>query len=111
MAQVAYEYEPLSSPERNIHIAVLQPALRFKAGLKIKFVIRKLKVEKPAYEALSYVWGSEKSLSTVEVDSSGEMSVISITQNLDVALRYLRFTEEPRYIWVDALCINQKANN
>lgn len=33
--------------------------------------------------------------------------VISITKNLDTALRHLRHKDEPRLIWIDALCIDQ----
>jgi hypothetical protein len=35
---------------------------------------------------------------------------LSITRNLDIALRHLRSRSEPRSIWVDAICINQKDN-
>jgi hypothetical protein len=35
-------------------------------------------------------------------------SSISITNNLDIALRHLRYTTEDRQLWVDSLCINQK---
>lgn len=64
----------------------------------------------PAYEALSYVWGSEDNPSHVDVRSQLNTEEIVITKNLDVALRHLRYKEAPRYLWVDALCINQ-ANN
>jgi hypothetical protein len=33
---------------------------------------------------------------------------LSITRNLDVALRHLRYRSEPCSVWVDATCINQK---
>jgi hypothetical protein len=33
--------------------------------------------------------------------------VLSVSRNLDLALRYLRHTCTPRSIWIDALCINQ----
>jgi hypothetical protein len=33
--------------------------------------------------------------------------VLSVSRNLDLALRYLRHTYTPRSIWIDALCINQ----
>lgn len=32
---------------------------------------------------------------------------VPITENLDIALRHLRYEETPRYLWIDALCINQ----
>jgi hypothetical protein len=33
--------------------------------------------------------------------------VIQIRKNLEAALRHLRLTQEARYLWVDAICINQ----
>jgi hypothetical protein len=30
-----------------------------------------------------------------------------VTSNLDVALRYLRLKDQPRVLWIDAICINQ----
>ncbi|KIN08291.1 hypothetical protein OIDMADRAFT_98373, partial [Oidiodendron maius Zn] len=57
------------------------------------------------YEALSYVWGSLKNPKNA-IMSDG--SSISITNNLDIALRHLRYTTEDRQLWVDSLCINQE---
>jgi hypothetical protein len=31
-----------------------------------------------------------------------------ITNNMECALRHLRYTESPRVLWVDAICINQQ---
>ncbi|KAI1868839.1 hypothetical protein JX265_006818 [Neoarthrinium moseri] len=72
----------------------------------------------PRYEALSYVWGArEKKKRYVYIKGSGHWrSVkvsqrISITHNLDIAIRHLRYLDGPRYMWIDALCINQKDDN
>lgn len=59
--------------------------------------------ESPAYEALSYVWGPTTPPGTIHLSSS----TISITPNLDAALRHLRHPAASRTLWVDALCINQ----
>ncbi|ETN41540.1 uncharacterized protein HMPREF1541_03476 [Cyphellophora europaea CBS 101466] len=58
---------------------------------------------KPAYEALSYVWGNAKD--TIEVICNDRK--VSITRNLADALHRLRQTGQVRILWVDALCINQ----
>ena len=58
------------------------------------------------FEALSYAWGSVDNPSQVQIQSDGNRH-LTITRNLDIALRYLRFSDEPREIWVDALCIDQ----
>jgi len=57
------------------------------------------------YEALSYVWGSEKDPIAITV---GRRWSLNVSQNLDAALKHLRFEAEPRVLWVDAICINQE---
>lgn len=59
------------------------------------------------FEALSYVWGSQDDPSYVRVLFGAHLGTLPITRNLDVTLRHLRQPMEARYIWVDALCINQ----
>jgi hypothetical protein len=57
----------------------------------------------PPYVALSYVWG----------DSLNRRSILlggitfSVTENLAMALSYLRQDNFPVILWVDAVCINQ----
>lgn len=59
--------------------------------------------ERPIYEALSYVWGNEQDLTTIEV--SGRR--VGITRNLSAALSRLRSQSDARAVWVDQLCIDQ----
>lgn len=57
------------------------------------------------YEALSYTWGEEYSYSLPHILLDGRKK--SVTHNLFDALAILRLKHEPRYLWIDALCINQ----
>ena len=57
-----------------------------------------------AYDALSYVWGSLQP--EVPITCDGKSCLIS--RSLDQALRSLRQKEKPLYMWIDAMCINQK---
>lgn len=59
--------------------------------------------EKIEYEALSYAWGAEKCVRRVLVDGVP----LPITENLDRALRRLRYPDCYRMLWIDTLCINQ----
>ena len=60
------------------------------------------------YECLSYCWGDGNSLREVFVRATAsEYHKISITANLHSALRRLQQTHASRYLWIDALCINQ----
>ena len=58
----------------------------------------------PPFEALSYVWGQGRAVHPVLCDGGA----VSITQNLDDALRSLRLPTQARRLWVDAICIDQQ---
>ncbi|KAH7370401.1 heterokaryon incompatibility protein-domain-containing protein [Rhexocercosporidium sp. MPI-PUGE-AT-0058] len=57
----------------------------------------------PQYEALSYEWGA----TTRDHFVICEGAKVMITANLLAALKRLRLSDQPRYIWIDAICINQ----
>ncbi|TLD25003.1 hypothetical protein PspLS_05907 [Pyricularia sp. CBS 133598] len=61
----------------------------------------------PHYEALSYVWGDPVFNHELHVVDDSKEDVVHITKNLSEALRRLRLPDEPRTLWVDAICINQ----
>lgn len=76
---------------------------RFSDPLTGSFIERNLDNGSIEYEALSYVWGSTYSNCYIDIDGW----VSSITGNLEDALRRLRKTDDVRYVWADAICINQ----
>ncbi|EHK26244.1 uncharacterized protein TRIVIDRAFT_8990, partial [Trichoderma virens Gv29-8] len=58
----------------------------------------------PPYEALSYTWDSQ--LSDQVIYANGRK--FFITKNTHDAIRRLRLEPgETRYLWIDAICINQ----
>jgi hypothetical protein len=69
------------------------------------------------FDALSYVWGSPEELDPTNVylsnppheypTATSVLRRLPILSNLRGALRQLRLPKEDRFIWVDALCINQ----
>jgi hypothetical protein len=62
--------------------------------------------EAPEFEALSYVWGLPNDPVGILCDNE----VVPVTQNLHGALVRLRRSgdsDQPRRVWIDALCINQ----
>jgi ankyrin repeat protein len=56
------------------------------------------------YEALSYTWGGSHKAHDIEVGDG----MMAVTQNLSLALRSLRKSEEDRILWIDAVCIDQE---
>lgn len=57
----------------------------------------------PEYEALSYCWGNTTDLTPILINEHS----LDITRSLRSALFHLRRLQEPRILWVDAICINQ----
>ncbi|KKY36372.1 putative ankyrin and het domain protein [Diaporthe ampelina] len=100
-----YEYEPL--PGINyIRRVKLHPGTFEEAIVVSLEVVPFSEDQRPEYEALSYVWGSAEQPEIVRVDETYGLA-ISATRNLATALKYLRRADEPRTLWIDALCINQ----
>lgn len=62
-----------------------------------------------AYEALSYTWGDLSNYQVIHITTagSGERKEFSVTANCFSALTRLRLKEQPRILWIDALCIDQ----
>lgn len=54
-------------------------------------------------EAISYTWGSAHE----KVEVSCENQNLAITVNFFAALKHLRFKDDVRILWADAVCINQ----
>lgn len=64
------------------------------------------------FEALSYVWGREKSDNVLLcTDDQGNIhGQLELTRNLEQALRALRQPHQRRILWIDAICIRQDDN-
>lgn len=100
-AQNEYRYEPLSQPNR-IRVLELQPG---SGDDPISVSLRNVSLDaEPQFEAISYVWGDASV--RLPIRCSGHQ--MDVTQNLHVALMRFRNAESPRYLWADALCINQQ---
>lgn len=101
----AYQYKSID-PNKQIRIVELLPG-NFHAPIELKITEEDLHA---TYDALSYTWGDHNSRVSisVKVDNPKDTKSINVTRNLSMALRHLRDHSEPRSLWIDALCINQK---
>jgi hypothetical protein len=100
----SYIYDPLDLAQPTIRLARL---LRGESD-DIQCEIFQAWLNRPEdlipYEALSYTWGSTHLTDNVNINGSN----LAVTQNLYLALEYLRFKDEDRILWIDGLCIDQK---
>ena len=84
-------------------------------GIKVRRDVPENKT--PSYEALSYAWGTAKSLEPAFVSdystriqtNTGSSGTLQLGENLICALKHLRYPEKTRRrLWIDAICINQQ---
>ena len=102
-----YRYSPIDKGASEIRLMTLLPDA---FGAKIRMTIKNKRLSKsiePVYEALSYTWGSAINLDYVYVQKNEGEKALAITQNLAEALRYLRYEDRPRVLWIDAICVDQ----
>ncbi|PSS25238.1 hypothetical protein M430DRAFT_133506 [Amorphotheca resinae ATCC 22711] len=97
---MAYPYQKLR--DNDIRVLYLAPG---KSSDPIRCGLITLSLaNNPRYEALSYAWGVIDSYNLITVDGCP----MRIRENLETALRHLRYEQRDRILWVDALCINQE---
>lgn len=97
--------------ETSIRILALQPCTDYDAELRCDLVysdrdaILQGTDRVPYYEPVSYVWGSHPVFSHTLI--TGDGCLIQVTPNVDEILRVLRKPTRTRYLWIDAVCLNQ----
>lgn len=100
-AGLGYRYTSLEPEEDAIRLLALFPDQQAEE-VKCKIVHTTLS-EKPHYEALSYTWGQVETCAWIKLENVR----FPVTTNLYGALKDLRLADQIRYLWVDALCIDQ----
>jgi len=107
-----YIYRPLETA-KHIRVIILKPAPNFNDKLDVSLVhadredVHLGKASVPFYEAMSYCWGDSPFTYSLEVENEARKAVLTITKNVDGMLRYFRRSHKPRYLWIDAICLNQ----
>lgn len=98
----AFVYPPLDDSSDSIRVLTLLP------GTWKSFIICDLTAttfaENPEYEALSYAWGDSRKTKKIKVNGCW----VQVNESIYIALRHLRYTDTPRTLWIDSLCIDQK---
>jgi len=103
-----YQYTPLQHPDW-IRLLILHPG-EFESPIQIDLG-QVEGVDDLQYEALSYTWATEDgdSRQSSQITCQNGKTLL-VTKNCELALRYLRKTDLSRFLWVDAICINQEDN-
>jgi hypothetical protein len=99
----SYSTVPLTDPfGRTIRIIELLPKLDHQIHCNLRTISLD---DNPYYEALSYCWGNPTFNYSIICNGSN----LKITTSLHGALQRLRHPTLSRWLWVDAICINQSS--
>ncbi|KAL0257945.1 hypothetical protein SLS55_007113 [Diplodia seriata] len=98
------DHRPLESGN-TIKLAVLHPGTSSDT-LSCDLITCALD-QPPDYEALSYTWADGHGDSALTQSIRCSHGKIPITKNLEAALLRLRLADAPRFLWVDALCVDR----
>jgi hypothetical protein len=112
-------YTALDSSKRQIRIIRLthEPAVNSTTTSAANVVVPDLTLDfrlevaslddRPAYTALSYVWGTDPPRNEITIDGASFL----VTQSLHTALTHLQFEDVASGLWIDSICINQSDND
>lgn len=91
-------------PPDHIRIIILHPSLDRNAPLRFSLEINSINELRGEYEAISYTWGEPDLVYPLYYEDG---SCLSITKNLNFTLRRSRHRLDDRWLWADAICIEQ----
>jgi hypothetical protein len=109
----SYCYTPLDENAKQIRLLTLLPlafpSITHSPAVHISLELVQLTQENvPQFEALSYAWGSPEDPVEILIETETGSQALKVTQNLYEALHHLRLENQPRVLWIDAICINQQ---
>lgn len=104
-AATTFTYSPLDRDRNEIRLLRLLPSTDSTSPVLCELKHDTLNEDAYYfYEALSYTWGNNAKKVSIILDDV----TFSVTSNLFAALRTLRNQDSDRYLWIDAICINQQ---
>lgn len=102
----AYHYDPLSGRD-HIRLLVLNPAKNRITPLSCSIIPHRLASQDRKYSAVSYAWGDAEATHSLAITHNDDTAYLKITVDVDILLRHFRAPREVRYLWIDAICLNQ----
>ncbi|KAI1142652.1 heterokaryon incompatibility protein-domain-containing protein [Hypoxylon sp. FL0543] len=103
----SFQYTPLSTADDSIRLLELEPALSPEDPIRCKLIHAK-RNRNHQYEILSCDW---QGVTTAQVPISLDGRTLDVPSEIWAALQRVRLQEQPRLIWTDAICIDQKFND
>ncbi|PMD45559.1 hypothetical protein L207DRAFT_508410 [Hyaloscypha variabilis F] len=101
--QTIFPYKALNTDKSDIRLIRITPSRDRASRVRCTLIHKSLDTSNHLYEALSYSWGGNILDKLIQLNGLD----FRVTKNLEAALRALRKDDEDRYLWVDAICINQ----
>ncbi len=95
-------YTQLKTEDHEIRLVEILPGKEFDQ-IKCRFRHISLKSDCDPFDALSYTWGSPRKRHEILLQDKPFL----VRQNLAIALQKLRQTNVSRFMWIDAISINQ----
>lgn len=96
-------YQTLATGTKTVRLLTLQPCTEQRQPIIAALEQADLD-HRPEYEAISWYWGNPPFTGSIIL--SGVQA--TVPHNLEEALKHFRFSDRPRRLWVDVICINQK---
>lgn len=100
-----YHYEPLCA-EDEARFIVLEP-VKDSRDPPTCSIVQCRPTKSLEYSAVSYAWGEPEFSENLEIKCDGDTSYLRITPNVNDLLRRLRACSARKYLWIDAICLNQ----
>ena len=100
-----FEYHDLQSKESIRLLRILPGAEADHVECKLipAISLNGLQTLSTGFGDLSYAWGKQSPLFEITLDGLA----FGIGPNLHAALKVMRYSDKPRIVWIDAICINQ----
>jgi hypothetical protein len=102
-----FPYMALNSALKEIRVLEVAPG----TGLDIVTCTLKhislLDNQVPCYETVSYCWGPIGAENIMKLNGF----LISVPSSSEAAVRRMRFSDKPRVLWIDAICIDQSSQS
>lgn len=101
-----YPYQPLDGSNSEFRLLKLHAGKREDAIRCSLFHASLHEADFPTYETVSYCWGGRAVRASILLDGI----LTDVPSSSEQALRRLRYRDEDRTIWIDAICIDQTDN-